>query len=90
MSTTVKMTRSAKQILEEIQAKLRLDTGKNIDQYRILEKILFYIKDHYIEFRNYLFHTRQLSEEELEKYKSLIVDYEIVDKREEDTLIYGD
>jgi hypothetical protein len=90
MSTTVKMTRSAKRILEEIQAQLRLDTEENIDQYKLLEKILIYIKEHYAEFRGHVFLTRQLNKIEIENYKSLIVDYEVIDKREEDKLIYGD
>lgn len=90
MSTTVKMTPSAKRILEEIQAQLRLDTGEHIDQYELLKKSLIYIKEHYSEFRGHVFRTRRLNEKKIRKYKSLIVDYAIVDKGEEDKLIYGD
>ncbi len=53
-------------------------------------KMLNYIKEHYSGFRGHVFLIRRLNENEVRKYKSLIVDYEIVDKREEDKLIYGD
>ena len=92
MSSSIKIRKTSKRKIEEIQARLVLEIGERRDQFEILEAAVDFAMEHYEEFRNSKFlETRPKDlnhQKEMQYLSSLIVDCEIVDQRAEDEVIY--
>ncbi|RQG95016.1 hypothetical protein [Natrarchaeobius oligotrophus] len=91
MSTSIKVTDATKSRLEELQAEIRLETGRNVTQQELLERIVtssYESKDELIDsFRD---EFEPLSDEEIEQWLSGTVDSGLETKEEEiDDVLYG-
>lgn len=90
MSTSVKVTDTTKSRLEELQAEIRLETGQNVTQQELLERIVtdsYESKDELIEsFRD---EFEPLSEAEIEQWLSGSSDWGVETKEEDiDEVLY--
>ncbi|SDR43763.1 hypothetical protein [Natronobacterium texcoconense] len=91
MSTSVKVTDATKSQLEELQAEIRLETGKNVTQQELLERIVtdsYGSKDELIDsFRD---EFEPLSENEIERWLSGSSDWGVeTSEGEIDDVLYG-
>ncbi|RQG93153.1 hypothetical protein EA462_02825 [Natrarchaeobius halalkaliphilus] len=91
MSTSVKVTDTTKSRLEELQAEIRLETGRNVTQQDLLERIVtssYESKDEVIDsFRD---EFEPLSDEEIDRWLSGSSDWEVETSEEEiDDVLYG-
>ncbi|MFU8867093.1 hypothetical protein [Natronococcus sp.] len=92
MSTSVKVTDTTKSRLEELQAEIRLETGQNVTQQELLERIVigaYESKDELIEsFRD---DFEPLSDEEIDQWLSGTVDSGVETSEDEiDDVLYGE
>lgn len=92
MSTSVKVTDTTKSRLEELQAEIRLETGQNVTQQELLERIVtesYESKDELINsFRNTF---EPLSKEEIDQWLSGTVDSGIETREEDiDDILYSE
>ncbi|NKE36932.1 hypothetical protein GWG54_14100 [Natronococcus sp. JC468] len=92
MSTSVKVTDTTKSRLEELQAEIRLETGQNVTQQELLERIVtdtYESKDELIEsFRD---DFESLSDEEIDQWLSGTVDSGVETNEDEiDDVLYGE
>ncbi|RQG95119.1 hypothetical protein [Natrarchaeobius chitinivorans] len=92
MSTSVKVTDTTKSRLEELQAEIRLETGRNVTQQELLERIVtssYESKDELIDsFRD---EFEPLSEEEIDRWLSGTIDSGVETKEEDiDDVLYGE
>lgn len=92
MSTSVKVTDTTKSQLEELQAEIRLETGQNVTQQELLERIVtdtYESKDELIEsFRD---DFESLSDEEIDQWLSGTVDSGVETNEDEiDDVLYGE
>ncbi len=91
MSTSVEMSEAAKSRLEELQAEIRLETGRKVTQQELLDRLVddaYGSKDALIDsFRD---EWEGLSEEEIERWMSgTIASGDPVDEDEIDDVLYG-
>lgn len=92
MSTSVKVTDTTKSRLEELQAEIRLETGQNVTQQELLERIVtdtYESKEELIEsFRN---DFEPLSDDEIDQWLSGTVDSGVETTEDEiDDVLYGE
>lgn len=92
MATSVKMDERTKSRLEELQAEIKLRTGKKVTQQEVLEQLVdgaFESKSAFIDsFRE---HKLPLSEEEKEAFFSGTSDWGVETTEEEiDEILYGE
>lgn len=92
MSTSVKVTDRTKSHLEELQAEIRLETGRKVTQQELLERIVtgaFESKDDLIDsFRD---DFEPLSDDELERWLSGSSDWGVETSEDEiDAVLYGE
>lgn len=92
MSTSIKVTDTTKSRLEELQAEIRLETGQNVTQQELLERIVtesYESKDEVIDsFRD---EFEPLSDEELKQWLSGTVDSGVETREEDiDDVLYGE
>ncbi|PCR89086.1 hypothetical protein [Natrinema ejinorense] len=92
MSTSVKVTDRTKSHLEELQAEIRLETGTNVTQQELLERIVtdtYESKDELIDsFRDDL---EPLSDDEIERWLSGSSDWGVETTEDEiDAVLYGE
>lgn len=92
MSTSIKVTDITKSYLEELQAEIRLETGTNVTQQDLLERIVtntYESKDEIID--SYRDDFEPLSEEEIDQWLSGTVDSGIETTEEDiDEVLYGE
>ena len=92
MSTSIKIRKTSKHKIEEIQARLVLEIGKRRAQFEILEAAVDFALEHYEAFCNSKLLEKRPTDlvptEEFQYLSSLIVDSELVDQRSEDEVIY--
>jgi len=91
MATAVKMDEEAKSRLEELQAEIKLETGRKVTQQEILTKLVddaYESKSEFVDsFRET---TVPLSEEEIERMNEGTVDSGIeTDEDDIDDILYG-
>ncbi len=92
MSTSVKVTDRTKSHLEELQAEIRLETGTNVTQQELLERI---VTDTY-ESRGELIDSfrddfEPLSDDEIERWLSSSSDWGVETTEDEiDAVLYGE
>ena len=91
MSTSIKVTDTTKSRLEELQAEIRLETGRNVTQQELLERIVtesYESKDELIDsFRD---EFEPLSKEEIERWLSGSSDWGVETSEDEiDDVLYG-
>lgn len=91
MSTSVKMDRLTKSRLEELQAEIKLETGRKVTQQEILDRLVeraYRSKEEFIDsFRDEFV---PLSEKEIEKFREGISDWGFETTEEEiDEILYG-
>ncbi|WP_440772340.1 hypothetical protein [Natronorubrum sp. DTA28] len=92
MSTSIKVTDTTQSRLEELQAEIRLETGQNVTQQDLLERIVtstYESKDELIDsFRD---EFEPLSEDEIDRWLSGTVDSGIETTEDDiDTVLYGE
>ncbi|MEY7849345.1 hypothetical protein AB7C87_09110 [Natrarchaeobius sp. A-rgal3] len=92
MSTSIKVTDATKSRLEELQAEIRLETGRNVTQQELLERIVtdsYESKDELIDsFRD---EFEPLSEEEIDRWLSGSTDWGVETTEDEiDDVLYGE
>ncbi|ELY64374.1 hypothetical protein [Natronococcus jeotgali] len=92
MSTSVKVTDTTKSRLEELQAEIRLETGRNVTQQELLERIVtdtYESKEELIEsFRD---DFEPLSDDEIDQWLSGTVDSGVETTEDEiDDVLYGE
>ena len=92
MSTSIKVTDRTKSHLEELQAEIRLETGKNVTQQELLERIVtdtHESKDELIDsFRD---DFEPLSDDEIERWLSGSSDWGVETSEDEiDAVLYGE
>ncbi|MBZ6495675.1 hypothetical protein [Natrinema longum] len=92
MSTSIKVTDITKSYLEELQAEIRLETGTNVTQQDLLERIVtntYESKDEIID--SYRDDFEPLSEREIDQWLSGTVDSGIETTEEDiDEVLYGE
>lgn len=92
MSTSIKVTDVTKSYLEELQAEIRLETGTNVTQQDLLERIVtntYESKDEIID--SYRDDFEPLSEDEIDQWLSGTVDSGIETTEEDiDEVLYGE
>lgn len=92
MSSSIKVTDITKSYLEELQAEIRLETGTNVTQQDLLERIVtntYESKDEIID--SYRDDFEPLSEEEIDQWLSGTVDSGIETTEEDiDEVLYGE
>lgn len=91
MMSTVKITPKDKDTLERLQAKLKLQTNKKIDQYKLLGHLIKFGNNNFNKFFDFLEQVT-LTDEEIEEIKNKYVG-SYVDKhpdKTDDELIYGE
>ncbi|MFP8953296.1 hypothetical protein ACLI4Z_10035 [Natrialbaceae archaeon A-arb3/5] len=91
MTTSIKVTDTTKSRLEELQAEIRLETGENVTQQELLERI---VSDSYESKAELIDSFRDefepLSDEEIERWLSGTVDSGVETKEEDiDDVLYG-
>ena len=92
MSTSIKVTDRTKSHLEELQAEIRLETGTNVTQQELLERIVtesYESKDELIEsFRD---DFEPLSDDEIERWLAGSSDWGVETSEDEiDAVLYGE
>ncbi|RZH68876.1 hypothetical protein [Natrinema altunense] len=92
MSTSVKVTDRTKSHLEELQAEIRLETGTNVTQQELLERIVtdtYESRDELIDsFRD---DFEPLSDDEIERWLSSSSDWGVETTEDEiDAVLYGE
>lgn len=92
MSTSIKVTDATKSRLEELQAEIRLETGRNVTQQELLERIVtdsYESKDALIDsFRD---EFEPLSDDEIERWLSGTIDSGTETAEEDiDEILYGE
>ena len=92
MSTSIKVTDTTKSRLEELQAEIRLETGRNVTQQELLERIVtdsYESKDELIDsFRD---EFEPLSEEAIDQWLSGTIDSGVETREEDiDEVLYGE
>ena len=91
MSTSVKMSESAKSRLEELQAEIRLEAGRRITQQELLDRLVsdaYASKEELID--SYRGEWEGLSEEEIERWLSgTIASGDPVEEEGVDEALYG-
>ncbi|ELY78757.1 hypothetical protein [Natrinema pallidum] len=92
MSTSVKVTDRTKSHLEELQAEIRLETGRKVTQQELLERIItetYESKDELIDsFRD---DFEPLSDDEIEQWLSGSSDWGVETNEDEiDAVLYGE
>ncbi|ELY79656.1 hypothetical protein [Natrinema gari] len=92
MSTSIKVTDITKSHLEELQAEIRLETGTNVTQQDLLERIVtntYESKDEIID--SYRDDFEPLSEDGIDRWLSGTVDSGIETTEEDiDAVLYGE
>ncbi|ELZ15864.1 hypothetical protein NP511_10400 [Natrinema thermotolerans] len=92
MSTSIKVTDVTKSYLEELQAEIRLETGTNVTQQDLLERIVtntYESKDEIID--SYRDDFEPLSEDEIDRWLSGTVDSGVETTEEDiDEVLYGE
>lgn len=91
MATAVKMDESVKDKIEEMQAEIRLETGRNVTQQEILERIVTDAYESRSEFiDSFRESTVPLSETEKEKLRESRFDSGVeTDEDDIDDILYG-
>ena len=89
MSTSIKIGEKAKRLLDTIQARITLATGRKYSQQELLDMIIE-SSDKDKEMIRRLTKVRHLSENEIDSLNKLSVDWKISTKEEEiDLYLYG-
>lgn len=91
MPTSVKMDERTKSKLEELQARIKLETGKKVTQQEVLERLVEStcesMEDFVATFREL---TLPLSDEEMERFHEGTSDWGVETTEEEiDEILYG-
>ncbi|PAU84366.1 hypothetical protein CK500_08020 [Halorubrum salipaludis] len=91
MSTAVKMDDEAKSKLEELQAEIRLKTGKKVTQQELLSELIETVVDSRSEFiDSFRDGSLELSEEEIERFnEGRIASGTETDEEDIDEILYG-
>lgn len=91
MSTAVKMDDEAKSTLEELQAEIRLKTGKNVTQQKLLSELIETVVNSRSEFiDSFRDGSVELSEKELERFnEGQIASGTETDEEDIDDILYG-
>lgn len=93
MSTSVKMADQTKSRLEELQAEIKLATGKKVTQQELLDRIVdraYESKDDLVEAFRPDDEWQGLQEDEIERWLSGTTDWGIeTDEDEIDDILYG-
>jgi len=91
MSTAVKMDDEAKSKLEELQAEIRLKTGKKVTQQELLSELIDTVVDSRSEFvDSFRDGTPKLTEEEIERFnEGRIASGVETDEDDIDEILYG-
>ncbi|MFC4249679.1 hypothetical protein ACFOZ7_22550 [Natribaculum luteum] len=92
MSTSVKVTDQTKDWLEELQAEIRLETGRNVTQQELLERIVaetYESKDEL--FDSFRDEFEPLTDEEIDQWMAGTSDWGVETTEEEiDEVLYGE
>lgn len=90
MSTSIKISEKAKRVLDMIQAKITLATGRKYSQQELLDMIIESSDEDKEEMIRRLTKFQNLSEKEIDSLNKLSVDWKIRTKEEEiDLYLYG-
>lgn len=90
MSTSIKISEKAKRVLDMIQAKITLATGRKYSQQELLDMIIESSDEDKEEMIRRLTKFQNLSEKEIDSLNKLSVDWKIRTKDEEiDLYLYG-
>lgn len=90
MSTSIKISEKAKRVLDMIQAKITLATGRKYSQQELLDMIIESSDEDKEEMIRRLTKFQHLSEKEIDSLNKLSVDWKIRTKEEEiDLYLYG-
>ena len=91
MATAVKMDEETKSTLEELQAEIKLKTGKKVTQQEVLSRLVESVSESRSEFVDSFRETSvSLSEEEIEQFnKGMISSGVETDEEDIDEILYG-
>ena len=93
MATSVKMDERTKSRLEELQAEIRLETGENVTQQELLDRIVdeaYDSKEELIDSFRDDDEWEGLTEDEIERFLSGTTDWGVETSEEEiDEILYG-
>ena len=90
MSTSIKISKKAKRVLDMIQAKITLATGRKYSQQELLDMIIESSDEDKEEMIRRLTKFQHLSKKEIDSLNKLSVDWKIRTKEEEiDLYLYG-
>ncbi len=90
MSTSIKISEKAKRVLDMIQAKITLATGRKYSQQELLDMIIESSDEDKEEMIRRLTKFQHLSKKEIDSLNKLSVDWKIRTKEEEiDLYLYG-
>ena len=90
MSTSIKISEKAKRVLDTIQARITLATGRKYSQQELLDMIIESSDEDKEEIIRRLTKVQRLSEKEIDSLNKLSVDWKISTKEGEiDLYLYG-
>jgi hypothetical protein len=89
MSTTVRIREADKQVLDELQARIRLESGERVPLEEVLHRVLDFARDHEDELVD-RYPPPDLSDEELERIMEISWDFGEETREEDiDETLYG-
>jgi adenylate kinase family enzyme len=90
MSTSIKISEKAKRVLDTIQARITLATGKKYSQQELLDMIIESSDDNKEEIVRRLTKVKLLSKKEIDALKKLSIDWGVHTNEEDiDLYLYG-
>lgn len=90
MSTSIKISEKAKRVLDTLQARITLATGKKYSQQELLDMIIESSDDNKEEIVRRLTKVKLLSKKEVDALKKLSTDWGVHTKEEDiDLYLYG-
>lgn len=89
MSTTVRIREADKEVLDELQARIRLETGERVPLEEVLHRVLDVAREHEDELTG-RYPPPDLTEEQKEKIRDIPTDFGEVTREEDiDEILYG-